>query len=250
MRLELSSPVKSYQIEQLELCLMELDLSAQQVVRQAHSEPQNYSAPVDLPAVLDNVGRISRQCEELALLARVVALAQSEVPEIDLMAEDSDHDVGDEEVVLSVAVPVNSDSTVAAAVAPVDNSLSMYESRLEADSRALAAVKPSSLVREEAASMRLMPENSMVAVHCCSPRSTTSRTVRHSGSECRTSFDAEPHEDLSPQTNLETDCKLVATVTQNARHSVDRRSSVVTMPWVPQRALLSLNRADSSRRVG
>ena len=77
---------------------------------------------MSLPAVLDNVGHILKQCEELALLARMVALAQSEVPEIDLMAMDSDHDVGDEEVVSSVAVPVNSDSTVAAAVAPVDNS--------------------------------------------------------------------------------------------------------------------------------
>ena len=127
-----------------------------------------------LPAVLDNVGHISKQCEELALLARVVALAQSEVPEIDLMAVDSDHDVGDEEVVSSMAVPANSDSTVAAVVALVDSSLSMYESRREADSKVLAAVKPSLLVREEAASMRLMPESSTVAVHCCLRHSTTS----------------------------------------------------------------------------
>ncbi len=96
-----------------------------------------------LPAVLDSVDRISKQHEELALLVLVAALAESADPEKVLAVVDSDHDFGYEEVVLSVAVPLNSDSTVAAAVAPVDSSLSMYESRLEADSRALAAVKPS-----------------------------------------------------------------------------------------------------------
>ncbi len=75
-----------------------------------------------LPAELDNVGHISKQCEELALPAQAVALAQSEVPEIDLMAVDFDHDVGDEEVVSSMTAPENSDSTLAAVVAPVDNS--------------------------------------------------------------------------------------------------------------------------------
>ena len=126
-----------------------------------------------LPAVLDSVDHISKQHEELARLVPVAVLTESVVPEKVLAAVDSDHDFGDEEVVLSVAVPVNSDSTVAAVVAPVDNSLSMYESRLVTDSRVLAAVKLSSLVREEAASMHLMPENSTVAVHCCLPRSTT-----------------------------------------------------------------------------
>ncbi len=39
MRFEPTSPVGLHQIEQLDLCSFELDLSAQQVVRQAHLEP-------------------------------------------------------------------------------------------------------------------------------------------------------------------------------------------------------------------
>ena len=122
MRLELSSPVRSHQTEQLGLCFVQLDLFARQVVRQAHLEPWNYSALVALLAVLDNADHISKQREELVLPVPVVALTQSAVPEKVLEAGGSDFDVGDEEVVLTVAGPVNSDPTVAAVVAPVDNS--------------------------------------------------------------------------------------------------------------------------------
>ena len=122
MPLELSSPVRSHQTEPLGLCFVELDLSAQQVVRQAHLKLWNYSTLVALLAALDNVVHISKQHEELVLLVPVVALAQSTVPEIVLEAVDSDCDVGDVEVVLSVAVPVDSDSTAAATVVPVDSS--------------------------------------------------------------------------------------------------------------------------------
>ncbi len=62
MQLELSSPGRSHQAVQLGLCF-ELDLSAQQVVRQAHLELWNYSAVVALPAVLDNVVHISKHRE-------------------------------------------------------------------------------------------------------------------------------------------------------------------------------------------
>ena len=72
--------------------------------------------------MLDNADHISKQREELVLPVPVVALAQSAVPETVLEAGDSDFDVGDEEVVLTVVGPVNSDPTVAAVVAPVDNS--------------------------------------------------------------------------------------------------------------------------------
>ena len=122
MRLELSSPVRSHQTELLGLCFVELDLSAQQIVRQAHLELWNYSALVALPAVLDNAVHISKQHEELALLALVAALAESAVPEMDLVVVDSEHDFGDVEVVLSAAVPVGSDSTVPATVVPVESS--------------------------------------------------------------------------------------------------------------------------------
>ena len=52
----------------------------------------------------------------------LAALAESAVPEMILAAVDSDCDVGDVEVVLSAAVPVDSDSTAAATVVPVDKS--------------------------------------------------------------------------------------------------------------------------------
>ncbi len=51
----------------------------------------------------------------------VAALAESAVLGMILAAADSDCDVGDVEVVLSVAVPRDSDS-LAATVVPVDNS--------------------------------------------------------------------------------------------------------------------------------
>ena len=52
----------------------------------------------------------------------MVALAQSAVPGTVLEAVDSGCDVGDEELVSTVVGPVNSDPTVAAVLAPVDNS--------------------------------------------------------------------------------------------------------------------------------
>ena len=122
MRLELSSPERSYQTEQLGLYFVELDLSAQQDVRLAYSELWEYSALVALSAVLDNVAHIWRQREEPVLLALMVALAESAVPVMILAVVDSDYDFGDVEVVLSVAVPVDSESTLAAAVVPVDSS--------------------------------------------------------------------------------------------------------------------------------
>ena len=121
MRLELSSPVRSHQTEQLNLCFVELDLSARQIVRQAHLVLWSYSALVALPALLDNVVHISKQHEEPALLALVAALAESAVPEMDLAVVDSDCDFGGVGVVLSVAVPVDS-GLVAATVVPVDSS--------------------------------------------------------------------------------------------------------------------------------
>ena len=122
MRLELSSPGRSHQAGQTGLCFVELDLSAQQVVLQADLELWKYSALVPLPAVLDNVVHIWKQHEELALLALMAALAESAVPEMVLAVVDSDYDFGEVEVVLSVAVPVDSDSPVAATVVPVDSS--------------------------------------------------------------------------------------------------------------------------------
>ncbi len=71
--------------------------------------------------MLDNVVHISKQHEELALLVLVAALAESAVPEMVLAVVDFDYDFGDEEVVLSVAVPVDSE-LVAATVVPVDSS--------------------------------------------------------------------------------------------------------------------------------
>ena len=68
MRVELSSSVRSHQTEQLGLCFVELDLSTQQVVLQAHLELWKYSALVGLPAVLDNVAHIWKQHEEPVLL--------------------------------------------------------------------------------------------------------------------------------------------------------------------------------------
>ena len=87
--------------------------------------------------------------------------------------------------------------------------------------------------------MRLMPESSMVVVHYCLPRSTTNGTVRHLDSECRTHFAAEPSGDLSQQTKSVTYRRIVEAAMLNARHSVERRSLTVTMPSVPQHALLS-----------
>ena len=123
MQLEPSSPVRSHQTEQPGLFVaLELDLSVQHVVRQAHLELWTYSALVALSAVLDNVAHIWRQRKEPVLLALMVALAESAVPVMILAVVDSDYDFGDVEVVLSVAVPVDSDSTLAAAVVPVDSS--------------------------------------------------------------------------------------------------------------------------------
>ncbi len=122
MRLELSSPVRSHRTEQLGLCFVKLDLSGQQVVRQAHLEPWNYSALVALLAVLDNVVHISKQHEEVALLVLVAALTESAVPAMALAVEGSDRDVGGEGVVLAALDLVDSDSTEAAVVVPVDSS--------------------------------------------------------------------------------------------------------------------------------
>ena len=122
MRLELSSPVRSHRIEELGLCFVKLDVSGQQVVRQAHLEPWNYSALVALLAVPDSGVHISKRREELALLVTVVALAESAVPAMVLAVEGSDRDVGGEGVVLSAVDLVDSESTEAAAVVPVDSS--------------------------------------------------------------------------------------------------------------------------------
>ena len=122
MRLELSSPERLCPIEQLELYFVELDLSAQQTVRQAQWEPQNHVATVELPAVLGNADRISKQHEELVLLVLVAALTESVVPEMALAVAHSECDFGGVEVVLLAAVPVGSDSTAAAMVVPVDSS--------------------------------------------------------------------------------------------------------------------------------
>ena len=118
----LSSPVRSHRTEQRGLCFVKLDLSGQQVVRQAHLEPWNYSALVALLAVLDNVVHISKQHEEVALLVLVAAPVESAVPAMALAVEESDRGVGGEGVVLSEAGLVDSGSTEAAAVVPVDSS--------------------------------------------------------------------------------------------------------------------------------
>ena len=122
MRLELSSPVRSHRTEQLGLCFVKLDLSGQQVVRQAHLEPWNYSALVALLAVPDSVVHISKRHEEVALLVLVAALTESAVPAMALAIEGSDRGVGGVEVVLLAVGLVDSDSTEAAAVVPVDSS--------------------------------------------------------------------------------------------------------------------------------
>ncbi len=122
MQLELSSPGRSHQTEQPGPCFVELDLSAQKIVRQAHLEPKKYSATAALPAVSDNVARNSKYLESLVLVEQVVGPTESALPEMKLPVVDSDRDVGDAEVVSRAALPADSDSTVAAAVVPVDSS--------------------------------------------------------------------------------------------------------------------------------